>query len=812
MNKIISTVLLLAFLSLPAAADVVKDTLGIATMTSDNVTELLRGQVPGVRVSAVDNNPNGMLNVNIRGVNSLRTDNQPLWIVDGVMLSPDLNQNLDAFWQLGESSYTSPLSPLAFLSPDNIESIEVLSDISATSIYGSRGANGVIIVNTRSGKSRAKWVEVSTQAGLVTNGSFRSAPGVSHRHNVRFSGGRDRSKFNLSASLRSVSGASPRNGSLFGNMHANYETQTNNTIWFGVNSVLSVGSVSNTTGTAWLGAPSYMLAVRDAALSPGTTAALWLEDYDDDSQDFRGLISAWMRFNILRNLYFKLEGGVDLQGNDRAIWYGPHTDIGAVSETNLNGGAASVLSSSLFSYNGKAILEYNTFIARDHRLQLRACADVRGNSYQFNTMNGFDFVSHQLRAKSLNIRASLPLNHLFRNQYFTFGADALLHYDWKDIVGVNASFRYDRAPKYGRYGSAMYPAAEAYVKYRGFSLSGGYGIAGRRLYIPYERFGQYLSGSWGEVEPGTEPFIDGVDLLRTDEWHVKAAASLLKGRLTLSLCYYDRRTRDGFSMYSFASEPSVTRQGTFYYRMDEPEEVFSRVSGLSNRGLEFSVAAVPVRTGDWKWSLYLNGAYNINRLTSSNVDDYEGRAVGRGIFCSVNVVGEPVSSLYGYKADAVGNYLDITGEGRVTLADKLILGGTIPRLWGGAGTVLSWKDLSLDIALDYAAGFHIANIAALVKDGGKDTAGNTVLSSKYVERGDFCRIGYIGLGYDLPLRLKWLSGLNVSLAVKNPFTFTGYSGWNPDVNSFGINALSNGFDYGSYPLARTVVLGIKAKF
>ena len=88
----------------------------------------------------------------------------------------------------------------------------------------------------------------------------------------------------------------------------------------------------------------------------------------------------------------------------------------------------------------------------------------------------------------------------------------------------------------------------------------------------------------------------------------------------------------------------------------------------------------------------------------------------------------------------------------------------------------------------------------------------SVLSSKYVEDADYIRINHIGVNYNVPIKLKWLKELNVGVAVKNLAVMTKYSGWNPDVNSFGVNSLSNGFDYGSYPMSKSFVLGVTAKF
>jgi len=805
------------------AQDIVTGEYVTQSMTSENVSELLRGQISGVHVGAIDNNPNGALNVYIRGLNSLRTDNQPLWIVDGVMLSSDLNQNLDAFWQYGEKSYTAPLNPLAFLAVEEIESMKVLKNASATALYGAKGANGVVIITTKTGKEGTKAVDWSSNLRLNTNASFKSAPTFSHNHHLSLNGGGHKTNYKIAADFRNINGVTPRNGSNYGMLNARFDTHANNVVWFGLNANLSVGKSSNPTGTAYLGAPSYMLAMRSPSLSPYTTAQQWLEDYDDDSMDYRGLMSTYIVFNFIPNLSLKLEGGIDLQANDRVIWYGKNTDMGRVSDENVNGGAASNLTSDLFSYNAKASVDYKFFFLKTHSIAINASGEVLGNRYHFNTMSGISFNSDKLRGKGLNLRNSLPRNHIFRYNYSHFGAVGSLAYSWDGKVGLNGSFRYDRTPKYAHFSEAMYPAGEAYVdihriafaKSRILSslrVSGGYGISGREQYIPYGKFGKYLSGEWLQPEIGQEGFCDGVDNLRTSEWHITAKAGFLQERLRMALTFYDRSTADRFTMYSFASEPTVTSKGTFYDWKTVPDVKFMRESSIANRGFELEIDAVPVNSGDWTWTLSFVGAYNVNRVMSSNVDDYYGRAVGQDIFCSFNVVGAPISSLYGYLADKDGNYIDTTGEGRVSKADKTMLGNTIPKYTGGFDTKLRWRDLTLELALDGAAGHQVANINSMVADGAVDSFGEVVLSSKYVEDADYLRISHIGLKYRIPVRLKWLKDLNVSLAARNLAMFTSYSGWNPDVNSYGVNSLSNGFDYGSYPMVRSFILGLTAKF
>ena len=84
-----------------SAEVMVTDTLGGVKSIATSPAEIIRGEVSGVRVSAVDGSPNGLLNVNLRGLNTLRGDSQPLWIVDGAVMGSSVNQNLNSFYLSG---------------------------------------------------------------------------------------------------------------------------------------------------------------------------------------------------------------------------------------------------------------------------------------------------------------------------------------------------------------------------------------------------------------------------------------------------------------------------------------------------------------------------------------------------------------------------------------------------------------------------------------------------------------------------------------------------------------------------------------
>ena len=112
--------------------------------------QLIQGKVAGVQITQSSGEPGAGIAIRIRGTTSVRSNNDPLYVVDGVPLSGQ-NTSAESYSGVGSSSAQNPLS---FLNPNDIESMSVLKDASATAIYGSRGANGVVIITTKSGKGR----------------------------------------------------------------------------------------------------------------------------------------------------------------------------------------------------------------------------------------------------------------------------------------------------------------------------------------------------------------------------------------------------------------------------------------------------------------------------------------------------------------------------------------------------------------------------------------------------------------------------------------------------------------------------------
>ncbi|WP_269227668.1 SusC/RagA family TonB-linked outer membrane protein [Flavobacterium eburneipallidum] len=268
-----------------SVSSIPKANLNQVTSSADN---LLRGAVPGVVVTQSSGRPGATSSVRIRGGSSITAGNEPLYVVDGILIYND-NSNGTA----GVTNAGAGVNVLSTISPGDIESIEVLKDASATAIYGSRGANGVVIITTKKGTkgqdnisyqgyygfqkvskkldllNASEWAslrnDVQASIGqapafsaaqieaLKTSGNydwqsaaFRNAPVQNHQ--LSFSGGDERSRYAVSAGFFDQEGVVIATDFRRISLRANYERNYSQNFKFGVNANYS-NSISNGIGT-----------------------------------------------------------------------------------------------------------------------------------------------------------------------------------------------------------------------------------------------------------------------------------------------------------------------------------------------------------------------------------------------------------------------------------------------------------------------------------------------------------------------------------------------------------------------------------
>ncbi len=146
-----------------AVTSVTEENFNKGVVTSPE--ELIQGRAAGVQITSASGEPGAGINIRIRGTSSVRSGNNPLFVVDGVPLTGDESSGEGTDSGLGRSSARNPLN---FLNPNDIASIDILKDASATAIYGSRGANGVVIITTKSGQAGSGSLDYSYSLGVAS--------------------------------------------------------------------------------------------------------------------------------------------------------------------------------------------------------------------------------------------------------------------------------------------------------------------------------------------------------------------------------------------------------------------------------------------------------------------------------------------------------------------------------------------------------------------------------------------------------------------------------------------------------------------
>lgn len=797
-----------------SAEVMVTDTLGTRKSMATSPAELIRGEVSGVRVSSLDGSPNGLFNVNVRGLNTLRGDSQPLWIVDGAVIGSSVNQNLKAFYVAGGStingdklpdysgrSYTSPLGNFGWLNPYDIESIEVLKDVSATSLYGMQGANGVIIIKTRRPKAgdRNVWLNSSVGADLSAQQSDAVRTGIVTTHDLGLNGiiGTN-SYYNISGFFRYDNAAVVNTGNMSGGLNLALETVANDIFQFGLHSYLSYGDYFSCAGPNFIGQPSTMVLARYPEAFAKDKLADWITSYDDEAIDYRTVNAIWFNARFMPGLNLKFTGGLDYQNQTRYLWFGNGTSFGKEFS-----GATSILNNSLLNYNFKAELSFERNFAVKHHVSAALAYDLNGYTNRTNSMCGTNFDLPYLRGKGLSSSGSLHVIRKLANAYNQMGAYVRAGYDYDGWAGINGAVRYDYTMRFDSE-PMLLPSGEAFVDFKkiflpkstvlsALKVTGGYGVAGREVMAPYEYMDVYASNI-PALEKGTEPYFDALNRLVSQEWNVGLNVGFLNGRINLAAKYYDKNTEDSFRIYNFGKILA-----NMWVESKTPQIHEQRTSTIRNNGFEVDADFRIIQTKNISWAARINASYNLNSVISldeADLNNSKTNFIQKGTYFSSYEEGKSIGQVLGYEIDEEGNRKTVPA----------ILGGTLPKYFGGFGTTLSLYGFTLDASFSGVGGFNIINANNIAQDK------RDYITEKDVERGDYLRLDNLTLSYDIPVKVRWIKDLKVNVSGHNLFTVTDYSGWNPDVNCFGVNTRSYGVDYGSFPLRRQVVLGLSVRF
>ena len=442
-----------------------------------NPVDLLQGKVAGVNITSNSGEPGANQNVIIRGIGSLRSGTQPLYVLDGFLLD--------------NASTGVATNPLSFLNPNDIESIDVLKDASATALYGSRASNGVIVITTKKGKSGASrvnlsastawssmprqidvfdadefrrqvvgvggkledfggntnWQEELTQVGLSQDYSLSMSGGNSEKFSYFGSVGyQDQEGILKNSNLKRYSGKLNLNQKAFeGRLIIDY----NLTASFTENLRPAIGSIAS----EMLSLNPTIPALTDGKPTPLITNALnplkRNELYSDDAVNNRILGTISPSFEIFEGLTYKLNAGVDFSNTDRFVQYKPFREV--VNESNVADGTLDELVSS----NRNSLVE-NTLTYNWNNYKHNFTALV-GHSYQSfldqfrgTSSRGFADNNIEPRYQSQNSTAQFPTTKsasAVRDELQSFFGRLNYVYDEKYLV--TATLRADGSSKFG---------------------------------------------------------------------------------------------------------------------------------------------------------------------------------------------------------------------------------------------------------------------------------------------------------------------------------------------------------------------------
>ncbi|MCO5239641.1 MAG: TonB-dependent receptor [Chitinophagaceae bacterium] len=275
---------------------------------SPSVDALLGGTVAGLNVTQESGQPGAPATIRIRGGNSVNASNNPLFVIDGFLFFTD-----NASTKAGLSGVEGELNPLAFLNPSDIESIEVLKDVSATAIYGSRGSNGVILITTKKGKKSSNSIDYqystgfshsakqldllnATQWARMQKDYFLNKPGytdqeianlgqgyqwqqsvlqtgVTQNHSISISGGDEKSQYFISGNYLNQEGVVLNSGLKRFVGRANYDRTVFPGLRVGVN---VTGSQSTQNSLTTFEAVNYNSSPYSAGITNSLTYALYM--------------------------------------------------------------------------------------------------------------------------------------------------------------------------------------------------------------------------------------------------------------------------------------------------------------------------------------------------------------------------------------------------------------------------------------------------------------------------------------------------------------------------------------------------------
>lgn len=944
-------------------ATIAEKDLGKRTLATASFDRALGGLAKGVLVGENNGVPGARASINIRGFTSPFSggENQPLFVIDGIIL------NTDAQYDTGvQTTSTRSSNPLLAIDPSNIESISILKDAAATAIYGSRGANGVIIVTTKKGQQGQKAQISASYSNSIANPINR----LKAMNTQQFIAFNDLLLKNTVASVNKGEIPASRITNYIGTGMASIVLNpvTNQYTYNGL-----IPSYFGNTNTDWSrevfrnNANTQQANLNIRGGSEHTTYSLSGSYYNQQGLVLNNALKQYsFGLNLNSELGKYISTGVSLNlntntnltgnGNPSAgLYISGRPDLPVYDEKGLLLRQPSLLSGPgnyyanpvallQFQYSNKAYnMVGNAFMAAEpvKGLKLKAAFNTgvfltKSNEFspqvvrtiypnrplsestlQVSDVLMSNYITDLTASYDLNLNGKQQLNFMAGyiwdrtmvrrtfNNYMGFPDDEILNNVNNARVAMSYGGGATETGLNSIFGRVNYNFADRYLAILNFrsDASSKFGPGNKRGYFPSLSFGWNIhnesffnkngvmerlklrlsAGKTGSSNISDFAYLQFFQkgLRELGQYNgtsaVEFSPTLPNPKISWETTYdynagldfdlKDRRIYGSIDVYyrntpnSIASTPFSVELGLQYFS--------SNLVSLSNKGLELELGADILRSDKgFSWSASLNWSLNRNRIKSLN------NALISSYYQDAFVVGQPLGTIKGYKtagifqsqaeidalnAAAVAKYgpgnfydmkgtapgdfkmVDVNGDGKITVDDRIVLGNIEPDYFGGFSNTFSYKGFELTAFFQFIKGIEAAwrnakldtsplnnNLAIFANNTWteQNTAAkypravygnpgqNDRANDQLVFDASYLRLKTLHLNYTfgkkVTERLK-ISNLSVFVSASNLFTISNWPGVDPGT-LFSGNITGRGTNADPYPLAKSMSLGLNVQF
>ena len=745
------------------------------TKTRDpNFMNSISGKAAGVEIKKSSSGAGGSTKIVLRGNKSLSGDSSPLFVIDGI---PMANNKAS---QPGMWGGTDSGDGLSAINPDDIESISILRGSNAAVLYGSQGANGVVVITTKQGAAGKTVVTINSgytfehihelpdlqfKYGAIGNAkeSWSTTPGdyaseyvegffqtgQNFNNSVSISGGNDKTTAYFSYGNIAATGITPKNDYSKNNFTFKQSTKMfNDKVTITSNVLLSLEETKNRLPAGYYLNPltglymfprqrnfySYQNEYETFDPIRNLNAQNWFvvdhhqsnpfwilnkEPKTDNSKRVIGSLN--ISYDILDNLQLQVRGNYDYAVKE---FEQQHAATSNSTNVHPNGAWNYQKYDDQLAYTD-AILSYNTDISDDFSLNAIIGASYQKTTYGVGVGVGPDGngtgtlgLLYPNEFFFQNLPTNVPVVSLTNGEIIKQGAFANIQLGYKEMLFLDLSGRNDWASTLALTGndSYFYPSvgvtallSEMFEMPEVISfgkLRASYTQVGNE--VPFNRINPQntINASGGVVRNTVKPFLNAKPEIITS-LEFGADWRFLDNRLGIDLTYYDIKSTD-----QFIEVPTVSGEGGYTTE-------FINAGEISNKGIELTVSATPIRTQDLQWVTAFNFSKNTNKIVDIGPDDEKEINLGSSEgYQSKLVEGGAFNDLYVLKflRDGQGRILFDAGKPLRTPTTELV--GNLDPDWSlGWNNNISYKRFNLGMLISGKFGGNVFSQTESMLDG-----------------------------------------------------------------------------------------------